>query len=173
MGKTDDVQIGALVGLAPVLPPALAPILWAIANATPRGLGIVEDAINTAITSIEDEVANLKKEEFGVNGFIPKSSFGSTDRSSEMALHHTKAHAVVEETLSGVLADLVRFRDACVDAREDIKSVDRYLATDFDQARTLVDGLLVSTTSGQDARDAAVQGNPDVAPTDDNPYEEG
>lgn len=173
MGKTDDVQIGALLGLAPLLGPGLAPILSAIAAATPRGLGIVEDAINTAITSIEDEVANLKKEEFGVNGFIPKSAFGATNRSAEMALHHTQAHAVVEETLTGVLADLVRFRDACIDAREDIKSVDRYLATDFDRARTVVDGLLVSTTSGESARDAAVQGNPEVAPTDDNPYEGG
>jgi len=156
-----------------MLPEQFTAVMGAIAAASPHGLAIVEEAIDDAIASVNKEIKKLNQQNFGVDGFIPKSAFGAAERSPEIALHHTRAHAVMEETLGGVRKDLITFRDACALARDDIKGVDQGAADDLKVRTRLVDGLAVSVTDhGDGAYRGAVQDNGGLTASENNPYED-
>ncbi len=155
-----------------MLPEMFADFAAAAVKASPHGLTIVEDAIDLAVKSIDDELVNLDHQTFGVDGFIPVSAFGTADRSPELALHHTRAHAVIETTLIGVKKDLERFRTACVEARDLIKGADVQAG---DDSRVLAARVLAEGTTGNSTDDyynQAVNEEADAVPTEENPHGE-
>ncbi|TNM40460.1 hypothetical protein FHP29_10440 [Nocardioides albidus] len=144
----------------------------AVARATPTGLGLVQEAIDAAIAKIDmmEQDKRLDPAEFSAATFIPKSAFGAADRSPEIALHHTRAHAVMTDTLKGVRADLVNFRAACVAARDDIVGVDDDAAAAFIASRNAVTAVgRADTDNAQSAYQQAVNDNAGVVPTEHNP----
>ncbi|KRA31287.1 MULTISPECIES: hypothetical protein [unclassified Nocardioides] len=152
-----------------MLPEQFADFAAAAVKASPHGLTIVEDAIDLAVSSIDHELVKLDHTTFGADGFIPVSAFGAADRSPELALHHTRAHAVIEKTLIGVKQDLARFRDACVEARALIVGADEQAG---DASRILVARVLAEGTTGTSSDDAynqAVHTEADAVPTEENP----
>ncbi|GAA1531680.1 hypothetical protein [Nocardioides humi] len=156
-----------------MLPTEFGGFVAAVAKASPRGLTIVEEAIDTAIGELEEEIKNVKPDQFEQNAFIPKSAFGTAHRSPEVALHHTRAHAVMTATLEGVVADLEKFREACRLAHKDIQGVEDVITVDLQTklaiAETLDDGV---RRYGDTAYDRAVNDNAGTVATEENPATE-
>lgn len=152
-----------------MLPEQFAAFAAAAVKASPTGLTIVEEAIDKAVKSIDEQLKNLDDKAFSADGFIPGSAFGAADRSSELALHHTRAHAVIETTLVGVKKDLARFRTACIEARALITGADEQAG---DDSRVLVARVLSEATTGNysdNAYQQAVNEEADAVPTEENP----
>lgn len=152
-----------------MLPEQFAAFAAAAVKASPTGLTIVEEAIDKAVKSIDEQLKNLDDKAFSADGFIPGSAFGAADRSSELALHHTRAHAVIETTLVGVKKDLARFRTACIEARALITGADEQAG---DDSRVLVARVLSEATIGNysdNAYQQAVNEEADAVPTEENP----
>lgn len=141
------VHGGSVLGHEPQEPPALAALdgfagfMVAAAGATPRGIVLVEEAIDKAIASIDEEILDLDPDSFGVEAFIPLAAFGTTARSPEIAVHHTRAHSVIAATLVGVREDLLHFKDACEMARRDMQAVDEGLVFDLARYQAAVEGI--------------------------------
>lgn len=113
----------------------------AAAGASPRGIALVEDAIDRAVASIDQEILELDPDSFGVEAFIPLAAFGTTARSPEVAVHHTRAHSVIAATLVGVREDLLNFKEACEMARRDMEAVDESLVFDLQRYQAALDGI--------------------------------
>lgn len=135
---------GAVLGVEPPAPTVLAAFdgfMVAAAGATPRGIVLVEEAIDKAIASIDQEILELDPDSFGVEAFIPLAAFGKTPGSPEVAVHHTRAHSVIAATLVGVREDLLHFKDACEMARRDMQAVDEELVFDLTRYQAALDGI--------------------------------
>lgn len=145
----------------------------AVAQASPRGLTLVEEAIDAAIDKIaklEDD-RQLDPRRFSDATFIPGSAFGAADRSSEVAVHHARAHAVMTTTFAGVRADLVNFRTACQAARAGVVEADRAAADDLALRLSAVAALAnADTGNSDDAYDQSVQSSGGVTATEENPH---
>ncbi|NHA01640.1 hypothetical protein G5V59_22940 [Nocardioides sp. W3-2-3] len=90
----------------------------ALANATPKGLALVEERISQVITAIDLQADLLDEVDFPTKGHIAKGSFGGGGRSATLALHHARAHGVVTTTLKDLRTDLVKFRTAIREAQK-------------------------------------------------------
>lgn len=155
---------GAVLGYEPQEPSVLSAFdgfMVAAAGATPRGIVLVEEAIDKAIASIDQEILELDPDAFGVEAFIPLAAFGTTARSPEVAVHHIRAHSVIAATLVGVRDDLVHFKDACEMARRDMQAVDEGLVFDLTRYQAALEGIgagltgLALTAYEQAVEDAA------------------
>lgn len=124
-----------------------------------QGLELVEEQVSNVIEAIENELKFFKPKAFETDGQIQGTSFGETDRSSLLALHHRRAHAVTYETLKGVQLDLEAFRSACADARKFVQTADDNAALEGLLTRRAVDRLLEGSASdhGEDANAQAQQ----------------
>ena len=137
----------------------------ALAKSSPSGITIVEDAIDNAIRQIEDQIKVLDPETFESDAFIPAAAFGAADRSSEVAVHHTRAHRVIKATLDGVLKDLNQFKTACVEARTLFRTADSDAATEMQLRLAAVQALSTGVSNEADAAyDQAVYDNASVDP---------
>ena len=144
--------------IIPMLPDLLTGFIVALSQSTPKGLALVETAIDGAIKDIQLAADTLEPDDFDAHAFIPKAAFGTADRSAEVALHHQRAHGVMKETLDGVLEDLHRFKEACVLARADIKGVDSDAAAALIASSRAVASLSSADTDhGDTAYENAVQ----------------
>lgn len=153
-----------------MLPEVFGGFIAAVQAATPRGLTLVETAIDDAIAQIGKQVEDLDLDNFNTVAFIRKSAFGAADRSPEVALHHTRAHAVMKATLEGVKTDLDKFKLACIAARDDIAGVDAAAATELKARLSAVTALSTALPGhGDDAYANAVQENGDTVATEQNP----
>lgn len=134
-----------------------------------EGLELVEEQVTIVIEAIESELKFFKPKTFETDGQIQGSSFGETDRSSLLALHHRRAHAVTYETLEGVRLDLETFRSACADARRFVQTADDNAAVESLLTRRAVDRLLEGSASdhGEDANTQAQQNASGSTPTAD------
>ncbi len=135
---------GAVLGVeapAPTVIAAFDGFMAAAAGASPRGIVLVEEAIDRAIASIDQEILELDPDSFGVEAFIPLAAFGTTTRSPEVAVHHTRAHSVIAATLVGVREDLQHFKDACELARRDMEAVDASLVFDLLRYQAALEGI--------------------------------
>lgn len=126
---------------------------------TAKGLELVEERVTLVIKAIDLQLTDFKPKEFETAGEIREASFGAADRSSLLALHHRRAHAVTAATLTGVKQDLEAFRQACTDARMLIQEADRRVADEVVLTRRAVDRLLEGSESdhGSTANDQAQQ----------------
>ena len=153
-----------------MLPAGYAAFINAVSSASPSGIAIVETAIQNAIDNIETELKKLKVKEFESGAFIPKRAFGAADRSPEIALHHTRAHAVITDTLVGVKQDLVLFQDACKAATAVFAQTEDGVETEMMVRTAVVQALAQGAGDyGDDAYNQAVYENAHVQPTDERP----
>lgn len=170
---------GAVLGVPSPEPTVLAAFdgfMDAAAGATPRGIVLVEEAIDKAIASIDQEILELDPDSFGVEAFIPLAAFGTTARSPEIAVHHTRAHSVIAATLVGVREDLLHFKDACEMARRDMQAVDEGLVFDLTRYQAAVDGIGAGLTGlALSAYELAVEeaAGLDIEDTEAEPGDEG
>lgn len=139
-----------------------------------EGLELVEEQVSNVIEAIENELTFFEPKMFESDGRIQATSFGETDRSSLLALHHRRAHAVTYETLKGVQLDLETFRSACAEARSLVQTADDNAAVEILLTRRAVDRLLEGSASdhGEDANTQAQQnasGSEPVADTSGDP----
>lgn len=114
---------------------------------TAKGLELVEERVTKVIKAIEAELTSFKPKEFETAGEIKETSFGAADRSSLLALHHRRAHAVTVATLTGVKKDLEEFRQACTDARMLVQEADQNAAAEVTLTRKAVDRLIEGSAS--------------------------
>lgn len=105
--------MGGFVDLGALLAAAVA------AGAAPgRGeLTVVETEISDVLTTLRAEQKVLEKVDFKAAAFIPGSSFGGGPKGPMLALHHTRAHGVVTDTLAEMIADLETLQTAIVGAK--------------------------------------------------------
>lgn len=134
---------------------------------TVEGLALVETEVTKVIDVIKDELDNLKPEVFETWGEIQPTSFGDTERSPLLTLHHRRAHRVTYETLFGVRKDLIAFRTACAEARTFLQKADENAAEEaaltLKAVNRLVDG---STSSEGEAANNQAQQNGSGTSTD-------
>lgn len=141
---------------------------------TARGLDLADKKIDEVVRTIGTELDNLNEVKFENSGHIAATSFGGGDRAPALALHHTRAHGVIVDTLKGVRADLIAFQRACREAREAIADVDQTAADDLRAKLVAVDSLRTGSWSdrGEEAYEQAQHDHADDRPADDSPADE-
>jgi hypothetical protein len=117
----------------------------------------IESEIDAIVKTIEDELASYKPEHFQNQGHVDHASWGAGDRASSIALHHSRAHGVMTDTLIGVRKDLRAYQQACRDARRFMEDADLTAAGDLAAIRNAVQALSTAAGSRQadDAYDRA------------------
>lgn len=135
------------------------------------GIALVETEVTKVIGVIDEKLETIKPESFDSLGTIQPTSFGDTERSSFLAVHHRRAHQVTYETLIGVRQDLVAFRKGCVEARLFLQRADDNAADEAALTRKAVDRLAAgSSTNHADTANAQAQQNGSgIEPTDEAP----
>jgi hypothetical protein len=116
-------------------------------------LVIDQVAINNVLSTLETKHEDLKGSRFqDLN--VPVSAFGSAGTATSLGGHHLKAHQVIDETLQGVLTDLIRFRDGLKRAEKLVHEADTQSAADLDKKRAAAAAVLVNASrhSEGDAR---------------------
>jgi hypothetical protein len=124
---------------------------------TLRGLDLAESVIEGVITTISREQDNLDPVEFEDKGYIAAGSFGGADQAPGLALHHTRAHGVTADTLTGVKTDLENFQVACRLARQAIVDADQEASDRIRYTQVAVDQLAFGarTNHGEQANSQA------------------
>lgn len=148
----------------------LFPVPTKVTKEDAEGLQLADEKIDGIISQIQEELKKLSPKKFETEGYIAPASFGGGDRAPGLGLHHGRAHAVVAETLRGVIQDLENFQQACRDARKYILEADQGAADDLGSTRLAVDSLVVGswTNEGQGSYDDARNRRPDpVAPEEE------
>jgi hypothetical protein len=128
------------------------PIDLAGSPVTPQGLDLVDKAIENVITTITTELGYIKPAEFEADGHIAPASFGRADRAASIALHHTRAHGVVVDTLSGVKTDLENFQVALQSARDAVLEADQTTADELRLKQVAVTALTTGSRSDEGDR---------------------
>jgi hypothetical protein len=100
-------------------------------------------AINNVVGTLEDKHADLKGSPFP-NLHVPATAFGGASSAQELGGQHTLAHQVINETLQGVLDDLIRFRDGIKHAEKLVHEADTQSAADLDKKRAAAAAVLVN-----------------------------
>lgn len=123
------------------------------------GIELVEKEVTKVIGVIDEKLETIEPESFDTLGSIQATSFGDTERSPLLAVHHRRAHQVTYETLIGVRQDLIAFRKACVDARLFLKRADDDAADEAALTRRAVERLVQgsATNHGEAANTEAQQ----------------
>ncbi|TYL44839.1 hypothetical protein FXB39_21345 [Nocardioides sp. BGMRC 2183] len=120
---------------------------------------LVDEEIRGVISQVQHELEQNERQKFRREAEINEASFGGGDYASDLGVHHTRAHVVVDETLGGVETDLQDFVAACTEAREILTESDAQASEDF----TMVTEFISAIDGGshgnntQDANDHAQQ----------------
>lgn len=114
-------------------------------------LVLIECEIDGIVGTIEKELEHYKPEHFHNRGHIAAGSFGGGDRAPSLALHHTKAHAVMTDTLYGIRKDLLEYQQACRDARKFLQEADLTSAGDLNALTKAVEALSTGARSDHGA----------------------
>lgn len=132
------------------------------------GIALVESEVTKVIGVIDEKLESIKPESFDSLGAIQPTSFGDTERSPLLAVHHRRAHQVTYETLVGVRQDLVAFRKGCVEARLFLQRADDNAADEAALTRKAVDRLAQgsATNHAETANTQAQQNGSGIEPTD-------
>lgn len=97
-------------------------------------LAIDQSKIDEVKRTLDLNAGNVHHDNFK-NLHVAPSAFGGNDAAAALGLNHLEAHAVIKETLQGVLDDLHAFRDGLVRAEALIKDADESSAADLDRKR--------------------------------------
>ncbi|GAB2968739.1 hypothetical protein [Nocardioides montaniterrae] len=104
-------------------------------------LAAIDSEIDTIISTIKHELQHYTPEHFKHQGHVATSAWGGGERSANVAMHHTRAHEVMADTLLGVRKDLEEYQAACKEARRYLTEADLTAASDLDAIRKAVDSL--------------------------------
>ncbi|MCL2541661.1 MAG: hypothetical protein FWE71_04270 [Nocardioidaceae bacterium] len=116
-------------------------------------LMVIESEVHDIIKSIDDHLNGVKPDHFKTHGYIAPTSFGGGSSAQNLALHHSRAHAVMTDTLKGVKADLQNFQDACRDAKKYLNDADLTSAGDLNAVRNAVSSISTGAQSNQGGAD--------------------
>jgi len=135
-------------------------LLEGILNSLPDlpsdGLEVVAEAIDGVIRQIDAEQRRIRPAEFRNDGSIAQPSLGGADAAPLLALHHSRAHEVVGNTLDAIKADLAAFQEACIAAKNMIVVADEESADRMRSAEAVVEALAAGS-SGRESRNAHQQ----------------
>lgn len=133
------------------------------------GIALVETEVTKVIGVIDEKLETIKPESFDSLGAIQSTSFGDTERSALLSVHHRRAHQVTYETLVGVRQDLVAFRKGCVEARLFLQRADDNAADEVALTRKAVERLAQgsATNHAETANAQAQQDGAGIEPTEE------
>jgi hypothetical protein len=120
--------------------------LSANAPTSARELDLVHEEIDRVIKLIQDEQDALLPVAFAFGALVQPASFGQPDSAPKLAHHYSRAHDVTWKTLNGVKEDLIKFRDACTEARKAIVTADETAADDM---RVISNALTIVAAGGR------------------------
>ncbi|GAB3762214.1 hypothetical protein FB382_003620 [Nocardioides ginsengisegetis] len=101
----------------------------------------VLDGVKAQLRSSHQELESIR---FG-DVALPESAFGGAPSGNTLGRHHSLAHEVISDTLTGLLEDLTRFRDGIVTAEKLIEQADTSTADDLTRGRQAVEAIVGST----------------------------
>lgn len=79
------------------------------------------------------------------NVAVVPSAFGGTDAATDLGHHHALAHAVVADTIVGVAADLLGFRDGVEEFERNVDRADGETAADMQRRQQGVEALVAAS----------------------------
>ncbi|MCW2845214.1 MAG: hypothetical protein JWN22_3130 [Nocardioides sp.] len=106
---------------------------------------IDQAAIDTVLSTLQSKHEDLSGSPFP-NLHVPATAFGAAGTAGELGGQHALAHQVINETLQGVLDDLIRFRDGLKHAEKLVHEADTQSAADFDKKRAAAADILVKAS---------------------------
>lgn len=106
-----------------------------------RDLNVDERKIQHVIDSMNRASQDLGGDSFRSGAHISPPSFGGSERAGELGSHHAKAHRIVADTLEGVTADLIAFRDNTKQALVYVTDADQRAADDLTGKRAIAEGM--------------------------------
>lgn len=77
---------------------------------------------------------------------VAESAFGGSPAAGELGFHHGRAHHVIAETITGVIADLRDFRDGMENAQRYLKDADLGSSEGLARGEAAVDALTEANT---------------------------
>ena len=113
-------------------------------------LAIDQAEIDKVKKTLLDNANNVHNDRFK-NLHVPPESFGGNGAAAALGVNHSEAHAVIKETLQGVLDDLKAFHDGLERAEALIKNADESSAADLDRKRA---SDILSGLAGRDSASA-------------------
>jgi hypothetical protein len=130
----------------------LATAIHDVENALNSVLHLDEEQVHQLVGTLNEAADGLKDKDFG-EARISSASFGGNDAAASLGFHHDKAYEVVNDTLVGVMEDLLAFATNVQQVAKLIKETDDNVAVDLKTKQEVVDGLLY--TSGHSHADSA------------------
>lgn len=121
--------------------------------ATLTGIELVDHEIEQVIDAVGRELREFRPADFERGAEIVPASFGGADRAGDLGSHHSRAHAVMFQTLTGLETDLDQFALACKQAREILTDTDQDAADALTRNLRLLD-VLDQGTQGDNAASA-------------------
>ena len=137
-----------------------------------RDLNVDEDKIQRVIDSMNLASKHLGGDSFRSGAHIGPAAFGGSEQAGELGSHHAKAHRIVADTLEGVTADLIAFRDSTRQALVHVKDADQRAADDLISKRAIAEDMReVWQNSAADRRNQESRGQ-HLSPGDATPATE-
>lgn len=106
-----------------------------------RDLNVDEDKVQRVIDSMDRASNHLGGDSFRSGAHIGSAAFGGSEQAAELGSHHAKAHRIVADTLEGVTADLIAFRDSTRQALVYVKDADQRAADDLTGKRAVAEDM--------------------------------
>jgi hypothetical protein len=112
------------------------------------------DAVKTGLDEGADALHRSRFDDLA----LAREAFGGSEQGLRLGGHHDRAHQVIAETLSGVVADLRDFREGVLDAETRLRDIDGGSAQDLDRTQAALaelqdaNAFLASDSKYDDAR---------------------
>lgn len=117
---------------------------------------LISDLLGTLETVLEPDVVERLKRKLSTNADdldegsfrdlkVRESAFGGSEAGLELGFHHARAHDVVAETITGVIADIRGFRDGLDRAERLLEAADCAAASDLSRTNAAVQALTDAT----------------------------
>lgn len=115
---------------------------------TPGGGGDIDidiDALAKLKTALSQAAEELETERFS-NVRLDDGAFGGCPAGTELGAEHRAAHAIIADTLQGVVADLWGYRDGVEQFEAGMRSADDTAAADMGSREAAVEELSTTVT---------------------------
>ncbi|ANH36801.1 hypothetical protein I601_0348 [Nocardioides dokdonensis FR1436] len=122
-----------------------------------QSLAIEQTNIDRVIAALQECTDGSWDAQFASDAAIAPPSFGGADSAATLGMHHDRAHQVMTETVTGIVADLTAFADGVHAAARLITDADESVAaslTDKQRAVELMNDAWL-TSEGDSAYDRA------------------
>lgn len=102
------------------------------------------DAVDRLKRQLDETASGLGEMSFQ-DMKVLESVFGGSEAAGDLGFHHSRAHAVIAETITGVVADIRGFRDGLERAELLLESADDGAAADLGRTTAAVQALADAT----------------------------